>query len=144
MIIQCIWIAIIYGLAIAIVHGVHAATDKVSDNRRKGYDNQFIFITSNHENHVEWYVRALWLYSYFRNKEVRILILDHASSDETVRMIRKMSEYSGFNLSVRVCAEVDEDVISNYDYVSQEELEGSTVIDLRIPHEAGRIPYVQG
>ncbi|WP_438348838.1 hypothetical protein ACP8HI_25175 [Paenibacillus sp. FA6] len=142
MIIQCIWIAIIYGLAIAIVHGVHAATDKVGGNRRKGYGNYFIFITSNHENHVEWYVRALWLYSYFGNKEVRILVLDHASSDETVRMIRRMSEYSGLNLSVRVCAEVDGDELSKY--VSQEELEGSTLIDLRIPHEAGRIPYVQG
>lgn len=140
MVIQCIWIAVIYGLAIAIVHGIYAATEKVESHQRKRKGNEYIYITSNHENHVEWYVSALWLYSCLRSKEVRILVVDHASSDETVRMVRRMSSYSGLNLSVRVCADGDEPS----SHVSQEEMERSTLIDLRIPYEAGRIPYVQG
>ena len=142
MIIQFIWIAFIYGLAVASVHGVYARTHNVDGNRQEGNSNQYILITCNHERQVEWYVRALWLYSYLRSKEVRILVIDYASSDETVQVLHRMSDFSGLDLSVKICAGVNGDDIN--DYLPQDGLEGSTFIDLRIPQEAGRIPYVQG
>ncbi|MHA0856233.1 hypothetical protein [Paenibacillus sp. CMAA1364] len=142
MVIQMIWIAVIYGLAIALVHGVYALTRLANRNNIQGVDNQFTLITCNHERQVEWYVRALWLYSWIRGKELRMLVVDEVSSDDTVRMIHKLIDSLGLHVCVRVCLGVDADELRNS--IEQEGFEGSTVIDLRLPHEASRIPYVQG
>lgn len=141
MVIQLIWIAVIYGLAIAIVHGLYARSYKVKGNRQKEYNNNYILVTLNHERKIEWYVRALWLYTFLKGKELRILIIDHGSSDETVRMIRRMSDWSGLDLSIGISSGVNGDHMN--DYLLLKGTEGSIWIDLRIPQEDRRIPYVQ-
>ncbi|OAB42928.1 hypothetical protein [Paenibacillus glacialis] len=142
MVIQLIWIAVIYGLAIATVHGIYAITYKVKGNSRKEYHNEYILVTFNHERKIEWYVRALWLYAFQKGKTLRILVLDHGSNDETVRMIHTMREWSGLDLSVVVCeGVVNRDRMNGYLPLSG--TEGPIWIDLRIPQEDRRIPYVQ-
>mgnify|MGYP001163281042 CR=1 FL=1 len=143
MVIQLIWIAVIYGLAIAIVHGLYAIAYRVKGNRRKEYHNDYILVTFNHERKIEWYVRALWLYAFQSGKALRILVIDHGSSDETVRMIHTMRDWSGLDLSVVVC-----EGVVNGDHMNSHlpltGTEGSIWIDLRKSQEDRRIPYVQG
>ncbi|MEC0092578.1 glycosyltransferase family A protein [Paenibacillus macquariensis] len=143
MVIQLIWIAVIYGLAIAIVHGLYATTYKVKGNRRKEYHNDYILVTYNHERKIEWYIRALWLYAFQKGKTLRVLVIDQGSSDETVSMIHTMRDWSGLDLSVKVCAGVvdGDDMLG---YLPLTSTEGPIWIDLRIPQEDRRIPYVQG
>jgi hypothetical protein len=141
VVIQLIWIAIIYGLAIAIIHYMHVLTHNISGSGQKGHANQYILITYNHEKHIEWYIRALWLYASLQSKELRVTIIDFDSDDETVLMIHRMNNLSGLDLSVQVCTGADDDMAYGLPPV---EIEGSTLIDLRLPQEARRIPYVQG
>ncbi|AOZ93230.1 hypothetical protein [Paenibacillus crassostreae] len=142
MVMQLIWVAVIYGLAIAWIHGMYHITHKRKADHRKNKVSRYILITCNHESQVEWYVRALWLYAYLRNKEVYLLVIDDASSDETVRIVQRMSDFSGLDLTLRVCSGDIGVELSNVG--TQEELEEFKLIDLRIPQEARHIPYVQG
>lgn len=142
MVIQLIWIVVIYGLAIGIVHGLYARAYKMQGDQQKGYNNNYILITLNHERKIEWYVRALWLYAFLKGERLRILIIDHGSSDGTMRMIRRMSDWSGLDLSIGSSSGVYGDHM-NDDYLLLKGTERSIWIDLRIPQEDRRIPYVQ-
>lgn len=141
MVIQLIWIAVIYGLAIAIVHGLYATTYKLKGNRRKEHKQEYILITCNHERKIEWYVRALWLYAFFKGKKLYIHIIDYGSNDETVRMIDIMREWSGLDLSIWVSDEVNGELTNGY--LLHDSTEESIWIDVRTPQEDRRIPYVQ-
>lgn len=139
MVIQLFWIAIIYGLAIIIVHRLYATTYKSKGNRQK--EQEYILITCNHERKIEWYIRALWLYAFVKGKKLRIHVIDHGSSDDTVRMIHIMREWSGLDLSIWVSDEVNEELTNGY--LLHDGTEESIWIDVRTPQEDRRIPYVQ-
>ena len=139
MVIQLIWIAVIYGLAIVIVHGLHATTYKLKENRRK--EQEYTLVTYNHERKIEWYIRALWLHAFIKGKKLNIHVIDHNSSDDTVRMIGIMREWSGLDLSIWVSDEVNGELTNGY--LLHDSTEESIWIDVRTPQEDRRIPYVQ-
>lgn len=141
MVIQLTWIAIIYGLAIAIVHGLYATTHKLKGNRRNKHKQEYILVTCNHERKIEWYVRALWLYALLKGKKLYIHVIDHDSNDETVQMIDIMREWSGLDLSISVGDGVNGEHTNGY--LLPESIDGSIWIDVRTPQEDRRIPYVQ-
>lgn len=141
MVIQLVWIVAIYGLAVAIVHGLYAMR-KMKGNLVQERCIHYILITYNHEGHVEWYVRALQLYGYLRGKPIYITVVDHASSDDTVRIIHRLEGLSGIDLSV-VSGSLDSG--DEIDSCLSMGNHGNTImIDLRMLQEADHIPYVQG
>ncbi|HEY2494671.1 MAG TPA: hypothetical protein VGI33_17400 [Paenibacillus sp.] len=139
MVIQLVWIVAIYGLAVAIIHGLYAIR-KMKGNVAQERCIHYILITSNHERQVEWYVRALQLYGYLRGIPIYITVVDDASSDDTVRIIQRLEGLSDIYVSNGSLDRGDE--ISSY--LSMRNNGEITVIDLRIPQEVDRIPYVQG
>ncbi|MGF7049088.1 hypothetical protein J2T13_003596 [Paenibacillus sp. DS2015] len=141
MVIQLIWIIAIYGLAVAIVHGLYALR-KLKGNSVQEHCIHYILVTSNHEGQVEWYVRALQLYGYLRGKIIYITVVDDASSDDTVRIIQRLEGLSGIYSSVVSGSLGRRDEISSY---LSTEIHGEIImVDLRISQEADQIPYVQG
>ncbi len=139
MVIQLIWIAVIYGLAIVIVHGLYSTTYKLKENRRK--EQEYILVTYNHERKIEWFIRALWVHSFIKGKKLNIHVIDHDSSDDTLRMIGIMREWSGLDLSIWVSDEVNGELTNGY--LLHDSTEESIWIDVRTPQEDRRIPYVQ-
>ncbi|MFK7694762.1 hypothetical protein [Paenibacillus sp. HJGM_3] len=75
-----------YGSAIALVHFCHSV---FRWNRRKPLT--YLLITKNNELHVEWYLRSLLLFSWFKGRKVKVHLLDEGSTDETLTIVKRMA-----------------------------------------------------
>jgi glycosyltransferase involved in cell wall biosynthesis len=45
----------------------------------------------NNELHVEWYLRSLLLFSWLKGRNVRVLLLDEGSTDDTLTIANRMA-----------------------------------------------------
>lgn len=68
-----------YGSAIALVHFCHSVFQW---NRRKPLT--YLLITKNNELHMEWYLRSLLMFSWLKGRNVKVLLLDEGSTDDTL------------------------------------------------------------
>ncbi|UNK18079.1 hypothetical protein MNQ98_27310 [Paenibacillus sp. N3/727] len=142
MVAHLLWILAIYGIAVALVHILHARRHRGgSPNRRSRM--HYELITSNHERQVEWYLRALSLYALLSGTRVRVTVLDDRSDDDTMVIVHRLANLSGIELHVSELNS-DEDENKGIKKITSESDEHFIRIDLRIPSEAVRIPYVQG
>lgn len=131
------WVLLSYGLTAALVHLLHGIY-----LWRKPKDNaiHYILVTSNHENQMEWYLRALSWYARLRGLRLRVTVLDEGSEDDTLAIMRKLQAQGDMELTVIGLAAVrKEDVDAQTAHITGE---SPVCIDLRIPQEAGKIPYV--
>ncbi|WP_422658588.1 hypothetical protein ACK8P5_23470 [Paenibacillus sp. EC2-1] len=99
MVAHLLWILAIYGVAVVLVHVLYA--------RRRGRESSqqrprmhYVLITSNHERQVEWYLRALSLYALLSGTRVRVTVLDDRSVDDTLRIVHRLVNLSGIELTV--------------------------------------------
>ncbi|CAM2933905.1 hypothetical protein PASE110613_08230 [Paenibacillus sediminis] len=136
-----LWILLVYGLTAAGVHLLyvrHSRRNKAANKEAVHY----VLVTSNHEKQIEWYIRALEWYSWIRGQMVVVTVVDERSTDHTIPIIERMSKHAnGLQLSVISRSDLlgDDDL---YSLVSTHKGEGVLLIDLRIPREALKIPYV--
>lgn len=133
------WILFSYGVAGVLVHLFHSRHLKYKPNSRKQV--HYILVAHNHENQMEWYLRALMWYSCLRAQSLRITILDEGSQDDTLAIIERMKDANGMNLTVIGMAEMrnEHEIIG---HSNPDDGEQAKFIDLRIPQEAAKIPYV--
>jgi hypothetical protein len=75
-----------YGSAVALVHLCYSLARW---NRRKPLT--YLLIVKNNELHVEWYLRSLLLFSWLKGRNVRVLLLDEGSTDDTLTIANRMA-----------------------------------------------------
>ncbi|MNW53877.1 hypothetical protein D3C74_314550 [compost metagenome] len=90
---------------------------------------------------MEWYVRALSWYGKLRGLSLHVTVLDVASEDDTLAILQRLHDQEGLDLNIVGMSVIDEEdlglhMINNVD--------GSTpvYVDLRVPQEASKLPYV--
>lgn len=131
------WILFSYGLAAALVHVLHGM---VRQGKRKDRAIHYILVTSNHENQMEWYLRALSWYARLRGLSLQVTVLDESSQDDTLAILRKLEKQGGIELTVIGLAVVQQEDVEAYAATVAED--APICIDLRVPREADKIPYV--
>lgn len=163
MVAHLLWILVIYGAAVTLVHVIYAYRRK---REKQGADEHYVLVTSNHERQVEWYLRALSLYAVLNGNRVRITVLDDKSQDLTKHIILKLWGLPGIELDIRELERQEEEtrlpdrLAAGMEESDQRGVPGMDVdriaagngmllpdhpfyyIDLRMPLEAARIPYV--
>ncbi|MDU4698497.1 MULTISPECIES: hypothetical protein [Paenibacillus] len=131
------WILLSYGMAAALVHVLHSL---YRQGKRKDRAIHYILVTSNHENQMEWYLRALSWYARLRGLPLRVTVLDESSQDDTLAIMRKLETQGEMELTVIGLAVVrQEDVEAHAALLASD---APVCIDLRVPREADKIPYV--
>lgn len=131
------WILLSYGMAAALVHILHSL---YLQGKRKDRAIHYILVTSNHENQMEWYLRALSWYARLRGLPLRVTVLDESSQDDTLAIMRKLETQGEMELTVIGLAVVrQEDVEAHAALLASD---APVCIDLRVPQEADKIPYV--
>lgn len=142
MVAHLLWILVVYGIAVALVHILNARRHREGSRDRRSLVH-YMLITSNHERQVEWYLRALSLYALLSGTRVRVTVLDDRSDDDTMKIVYRLMNLSGIELYVgelnsygNVNKFIETRTLENDEQVIR--------IDLRISSEAVRIPYVQG
>ncbi|GIP47441.1 hypothetical protein J53TS2_10320 [Paenibacillus sp. J53TS2] len=131
------WILLSYGMAAALVHVLHSL---YLQGKRKDQAIHYILVTSNHENQMEWYLRALSWYARLRGLPLRVTVLDESSQDDTLAIMRKLESQGEMELTVIGLAVVRQEDVEAHAALLNEET--PVCIDLRIPREADKIPYV--
>lgn len=131
------WVLLSYGLAAALVHVLHGL---VQQGKRKNRRVHYILVTSNHENQMEWYLRALTWYTRLRGLALRVTVLDENSQDDTLAILRKLEKQGGLELTVIGLAVVRQEDVEVH--VASAAGDEPVCIDLRVPREANKIPYV--
>ncbi|ECH9276598.1 hypothetical protein YV30_24465, partial [Salmonella enterica subsp. enterica] len=125
------WILLSYGMAAALVHILHSL---YLQGKRKDRAIHYILVTSNHENQMEWYLRALSWYARLRGLPLRVTVLDESSQDDTLAIMRKLETQGEMELTVIGLAVVrQEDVEAHAALLASD---APVCIDLRVPQEA--------
>ena len=81
-----LWILGCYGISIAVLHlllGTRRGGSKKPTN--------VLLVTKNNQNQIEWYIRSLFFFSRFKGNEVKATIFDEGSSDDTRKIIERLS-----------------------------------------------------
>jgi hypothetical protein len=80
-----LWIVGCYGLSIALVHFYFGK------QKLRGKAVKVLLITKNNQMQIEWYIRSLFFVSRLRGRELSATILDEGSTDETLKIIERLS-----------------------------------------------------
>lgn len=137
------WILFSYGLAAAMVHLVHGQYRRMQPKARKRM--HYVLVTHNHEQQMEWYLRALDWYGRWRGDSVKVTVLDEASDDNTIAIVERLKHQEGMELNLARLNAVGEEEKQHYMLATEasiDEKETRLYIDLRSPEEANKIPYV--
>ncbi|RCX19089.1 hypothetical protein DFP94_105105 [Fontibacillus phaseoli] len=132
------WILLGYGLAAVLVHFLHGVLLRTKP--KDGKKLHYILVTHNHENQMEWYLRALSWYARLRGESVRVTVLDEASQDDTLAIIQRLRDEAGIELTAVCLMTVGAEEIGRQAAGTEEEIK--VHVDLRVPQEAAKIPYV--
>ncbi len=123
MVAQLIWIAAVYGLAVALVH-ILKHRERTRHAGRFSKRLHYILITRNHEAVIEGYIRMLAWRAFRAGKAYQVTLMDDESRDSTVAVAVRLAR-SG----------------SAIEFVPLMQLQGmqerQTVIDLRMPGSGG-------
>ncbi|MDQ0902953.1 MULTISPECIES: hypothetical protein [unclassified Paenibacillus] len=114
-----LWILGCYGISIAVLHlllGTRRGGSKKTAN--------VLLVTKNNQNQIEWYIRSLFFFSRFKGNEVKATIFDEGSSDDTRKIIERLSH--SHLLELRYLT--DYDAVDHY--LRQHDSEPVTVVHL--------------
>lgn len=123
-----------YGSAVALVHFCHSVFQW---NRRKPLI--YLLITKNNELQMEWYLRSLLLFSWFKGRKVKVLLLDEGSTDDTLTIAARLAAERTEEIQVMQLDSPDglDEVIARYE---QEEV---VLVRLSNELEMQKIPLAQ-
>jgi hypothetical protein len=98
-----------YGLCVALLHLIYGTTRLQSVP-----PTQIVLITSNNQKHIEWVVRSLFFSSWLKGRQIAATIVDKNSTDDTLKIIERLSHTHP--MEIRKCppAVPVEDVIGVY------------------------------
>lgn len=90
MVLQLLWIAVVYASAAMLVHILHNR-ERTRQKLRIGKVWHYILITRNHENVVEWYIRMLPVQALLTGKPLQVTLMDDGSKDRTVAVAARLA-----------------------------------------------------
>jgi hypothetical protein len=93
-----------YGISIAVLHILFGTRKGGSKKQSK-----VLLVTRNNQNQIEWYIRSLFFFSRVKGSEVTATIFDEGSSDDTMKIIERLSHTHLLELHCQ----------TNYDAVDQ-------------------------
>lgn len=130
-----------YGLAAIWVHVLHGRYTKLESSGARRNEIHYMLVTCNHAGQMEWYLRAIAWYASVRGQNHRITVLDDGSHDDTMAIMERMRRANGMELIVIILSEEHgEDELQRLTFALEQEK--ALYIDLRLPMEATKIPYV--
>jgi hypothetical protein len=165
------YILLCYGVAAIAVHAMYRW--HVHRHPKSVKRVHYVLITQNHENQMEWVLRALHWYSKIKGIALRVTLLDNESIDDTLAIAKKMQAHGMEITMMQVKDTEDEDNEDNFSKPSRQNgsvdetdgvlgakaengtgvnvvVDGTEIgeekqfcIDLRLPQEVNQIPYVQ-
>lgn len=141
MLLHLIWIAVVYGLAVGLVHLLYALSKRTAREDGNKKQLRYLLFTSNNEPRIEWIIRALWLYAFLRGRIIQVIVVDDASTDHTRAILERLTGRSGIDLVIVPREQSQSEETSPF--LATVLTDETIIVDLRIPLEAGRIPYVQ-
>ena len=92
---------------------------------------------------IKWNgIRRLSWYARLRGESLRVTVLDEGSQDDTLAIMQRMQNMSGMDPDGDWALTEERDEVEMRAVTSPDEGENSMYIDLRVPQEAAKIPYV--
>lgn len=89
---------------------------------------------------MEWYLRALSWYARLRGLSLQVTVLDEGSKDDTLAIARRLQAQDDMELTVIGLTVVRQEDVE--EQTAQIKGTNPVYVDLRIPQEADKIPYV--
>ncbi|UKS26126.1 hypothetical protein LOZ80_32025 [Paenibacillus sp. HWE-109] len=124
-----LWILGCYGISIAVLHLL------IGNRKGKGKKpTKILLVTKNNQNQIEWYIRSLFFFSRVKGNEVTATIFDEGSSDDTRKIIERLSYTHSLNLNQGT------DSSSVDDYLSRNEQEALIVVHLSNREDLVKFP----
>lgn len=133
------WIVLAYGMTAIIVQLMYRL--QLRKNLGDATQVNYVLVTHNHEKQMEWYLRALSWYGRLRGLSIHVTVLDMASDDDTLPILYRLHNHDGLELKIVGISDLSEQDIGTESIT----MEGDSVpvyIDLRVPEEASKLPYV--
>lgn len=84
MLAEFLCIAAVYAFAVVYAHGV-------ARRRSEALEHHYVLVAGNHEDRIEWYMRALQSYSRRSGTDVRVTVVLEESGDGTGTIVEKFS-----------------------------------------------------
>ncbi|OMD51279.1 hypothetical protein BSK56_05240 [Paenibacillus borealis] len=134
MVAQLIWIAVIYGSAVVLVH-ILRNRELTRQTARSGKRLHYILITRNHEAVVEWYIRVIGIHAFLTGKLFRVTVMDDDSSDDTIAVASRLA-YSGSSIDVAR-------FMHNRSLQAESPLQQGILVDLRFPGTTAPLPFMR-
>ncbi|MGG0824157.1 hypothetical protein ABE099_14885 [Paenibacillus turicensis] len=91
------YILLCYGVAAIAVHAMYRW--HVHRHPKSVKRVHYVLITQNHENQMEWVLRALHWYCKMKGIALRVTLLDNESNDDTLAIAQKMQTH-GMEITV--------------------------------------------
>ncbi|AWB46244.1 hypothetical protein DCC85_20145 [Paenibacillus sp. CAA11] len=135
-----IWVLFVYGLAAMSVHLSFVRFDRSEAYRRRTV--HYVLITRNHAHQMEWYLRAIRWYADLRGMQLQVTIMDDGSEDETREIAECMRRSGELDISVIGFSRLRSMDMDSDPVKLTGEGENARFVDLRLPGEASKIPYV--
>ncbi|SDO61862.1 hypothetical protein SAMN04487897_11818 [Paenibacillus sp. yr247] len=129
MLIGLLWILGCYGISIALLHLLLGTRKGGSKKSAK-----VLLVTKNNQNQIEWYIRSLFFFSRIKGNEVTATIFDEGSSDDTKKIIERLSH----NHSLELRCQTDYDAVDQY--LRQHDSESVVVVHLSNRDDLVKIP----
>ncbi|KIL40645.1 hypothetical protein SD70_12050 [Gordoniibacillus kamchatkensis] len=94
-----------YLMAVVLVHAYGRLMIGRKNGRKPAH---VVLITNNNESQIEWYVRSLYFFSKFRGRQIDTTVLDEGSTDDTLRIVEKLSRKHPMHIGLHGEEAVDE------------------------------------
>lgn len=107
------YILLCYGVAAIAVHAMYRW--HVHRHPKSIKRVHYVLITQNHENQMEWVLRALHWYSKMKGIALRVTLLDNESIDDTLAIAKKMQSHGMQITMMQVKDTEDQDNKDNKD-----------------------------
>jgi hypothetical protein len=95
MVLGLLWIVGMYALCVGIAHLLF-----VLFQRHPKKLKHYVLVTNNVEQHIEWYLGSLFLFSWLKGTEYKVTVVDEGSTDETLAIIQKLSSKRHMGIAV--------------------------------------------
>ncbi|MFD0696229.1 hypothetical protein ACFQZT_19370 [Paenibacillus sp. GCM10027628] len=126
-----LWIVGCYGISIAVLHILF----RIRKGRNKK-QAKVLLVTKNNQNQIEWYIRSLFFFSRVKGSQVNAAIFDEGSSDDTLKIIERLSHTH----LLEIYHQADDEFVD--DYLRQHENEPLIVVNLSNREDLVKIPVV--
>jgi hypothetical protein len=135
MVAQLLWIAAVYGSAVALVHILHHCKP-IRQKTWTGKRLHYVLITRNHEAVVEWYIRVIGLHAFLTGKLFRVTVMDDGSMDGTLAVASRMARSSGGTIDFAP-------VMQGHDLQTESCPQPNIVVDLRLPDQSVPLTFMR-